>query len=333
MFCHVCGRPLEPSASSCPNCGAAIALPPAPPGHGEPKQKSPALKYILIGCGVLILLGAGAVVAVFFGVKYAFRTSDAARAAVQALRQSNNARHALGEITDVGTPMGSISSEAGGSGSASLSTSVSGSQASGKYYATLQRKDGQWFLVSGRIELADGRSINLETQASGRTVDVPRARGLVLNDAATDTSLWRNVEWEQQHVSLRLPIDWVRIKIDQRELEFRAGDMYSSTYLIGNAWIWERDLPVDNLLAADIQTASENFRNGVIAGYSLREVGGVSGVITISNVGGRRTATWKALVPADGAQKSMDISLGAQRSDFDRLAPMFNAIFNSIRFE
>ena len=109
--------------------------------------------------------------------------------------------------------------------------------------------------------------------------------------------------------------------------------MYSSTYLIGNAWIWERQLPAENLLAADAQTASESLKNGVIIGYTVLEVGGMTGLLTISNVGDRRTATWKAIVEAEGAQTSLDISLGAQVLDFERLEPTFRAFFDSIRFE
>lgn len=97
--------------------------------------------------------------------------------------------------------------------------------------------------------------------------------------------------------------------------------------------IWERQLPAENLLAADAQTVSESLKNGVITGYGVLEVGGVTGLLTISNVGDRRAATWKAIVEAGGAQTSLDISLGAQVLDFKRLEPTFRAIFDSIRFE
>ena len=307
--------------------------PPAGQPSDRPKQKSPALKTIFIGCGLLILLAAGGAVAVFYGIKNALRSSDASKAAVQAIKQSDNARKMLGEITDVGTPMGSISSEAGGSGDASLSMSVTGAKASGAYYATLQRRNGQWFVISGRIELTDGRSINVEAKAAGQSVDVARSAGHQLRNDAADTNSWREVKWRQQHLRFRLPPDWIEKKMSLRELDFRAGEMYSSTYLIGNAWIWERQLPAENLLAADAQTASESLKNGVITGYTVLEVGGVTGLLTISNVGDRRTATWKAIVDGEGAQTSLDISLGAQDQDFERLEPTFRAIFDSIRFE
>ena len=346
MFCQSCGSATEKPARFCQKCGAenpvlreaALGAPPPgfPPAGQEsdrPKQKSPALKIIFIGCGLLILLAAGGAVAVLYGIKHAFKSSDAGKAAVQAVKQSDNARKTLGEITDVGTPMGSISSETGGSGNASLSMSVTGAKAIGTYYATLQRRNGQWFVVSGRIELTDGRSINVEAKAAGQSVDVARSAGHQLSNDAADTNSWREVRWHQQHLRFLLPPDWIEKKMSLGELDFRAGEMYSSTYLIGNAWIWERQLPAENLLAADAQTASESLKNGVITGYAVLEVGGVTGLLTISNVGDRRAATWKAIVEAGGAQTSLDISLGAQVLDFERLEPTFRAIFDSIRFE
>ena len=333
MFCQSCGSSLGPTAGFCPHCGASLAVAPPSTASEKAKRKSPAPKFILIGCCLLILLAAGGVIAVFYGIKYAFKSSEAGLAAVQTLKQSDNARASLGEVTDVGTPMGSISSEAGGSGDASLSMPVTGTKASGKYYATLQRRNGQWFLVSGRIELADGRSINVEGKAAGQSVDVAKSAGHQLKNEATDTRAWREVEWQQQHIRFRLPLDWIQKKMSQRELDFRAGEMYSSTYLVGNAWTWERQLPTENLLGADAQTASESFKNGVIAGYTVKEVGGVMGLLTISNAGDRRTAAWKALVKAGGVQRSIDISLSAKARDFEQLEPAFGAIFDSIRFD
>ena len=167
MFCPSCGSAVVPTARFCPNCGAAVPAPPPAAATDQsaqqPQRKWSAGKVILLGCGLLVLIGIGIAVAAFFGIRYALKSSDAAKVAVQALKESSAARQVLGEINDVGTPMGSISSEIGGSGSATLSMSVTGTKASGKYYATLQRRNGQWMLISGRVELADGRSINVET--------------------------------------------------------------------------------------------------------------------------------------------------------------------------
>jgi hypothetical protein len=63
-----------------------------------------------------------------------------------------------------------------------------------------------------------------------------------------------------------------------------------------------------------------------------KQVGGVTGLLTISSVGDRFVATWKALVPAGNEQKSIDVSLGAPFRDFDQLESTFSSILDSIRF-
>lgn len=204
MFCPNCGGTVETSAKFCPTCGAAVpVLPPtclpADQTAQPPRRKSSAGKFIIIGCALLILIAAGAAVAIFFGIRYALKSSEAARVAVRALKQSSNARQALGEITDVGTPMGSIQSSFGGSGNASLSMSVTGTKASGEYYATLIRRNAQWMLTSGRIELADGRSINIEASALGLSIGAGRtAGGRQLKSDFVDTTSRKEISWKEQ---------------------------------------------------------------------------------------------------------------------------------------
>lgn len=73
--------------------------------------------------------------------------------------------------------------------------------------------------------------------------------------------------------------------------------------------VWERDLASEEFLAADVKTASEKLKNGVIAGYEVRDIGGISGLLTISPVGDRFIATWNAIVSANEEQKLIDVSL------------------------
>jgi len=303
------------------------------PVVNPPERKFPVGKIIAIGCGVLLLLAAGIVLLAFFGVRHFVKSSDAYNAAVNAIKQSSNAQKALGEIVDIGFPSGSWASESGGSGEATLSMSITGSKAQGEYYATLHRRNGQWLLASGRVELSDGRSINIESRGLSSSGKSSAGAGRQLKDDYVDGSTWREVQWSEQHVRLRLPADWIEKTNSLRELDCRLGERYSSTYLTANAWIWDRELPAEGLLAADLQSAAERYRNRVILGYSTREVGGTPGVLTISDVGDRHVATWKSIVTVGGEQKSIDISFGALFRDFDRLEPTFNAILGTVTFQ
>jgi hypothetical protein len=62
-------------------------------------------------------------------------------------------------------------------------------------------------------------------------------------------------------------------------------------------------------------------------------VGDTTGVLTITQTGGRRVATWKAIIASREGQKSIDISLAALDRDFEGLEGTFNAILKSFRFE
>lgn len=188
MVCQSCGNEVASGAQFCQNCGAPTeqpkqAEPPpyAPPVYGGqpyapqpvvmqpglPVKRRSVIKIILVIAVVGILIFVGGIVAIFFGARSLLKNSDANKAAVQALRESPSVSRALGDIRDIGTPMGNISTGIGGSGSADLSMSVEGSRGSGRYYATLERRSGKWFVLSGRVDLRDGRSVNLEGRNRG----------------------------------------------------------------------------------------------------------------------------------------------------------------------
>src|SRR5215831_7059282 len=286
MFCNACGQPLPTGARFCNACGGAV-IGSQEPSQGRPdnelqgsagpardrKRKWPIGKLIIISCYLLIVMAAGVVAAVYFGIRYAFKSSEAYKVAIETLKQNPTATWELGEIYDTGLPAGSVSSESGGSGNASLSMTVKGRVNSAQYFATLQRRNGVWRMSSGRLVLRDGREIAIGGMAF-LSIASPSG-GRQLRNSSIDTSGWRRVVWPEQQMRLSLPPDWISKTKDQRQLDFRVGEVYSSTYLTANAWIFDRELPSANLLQADLETESERFRNGVTSGYSVREVGNV----------------------------------------------------------
>src|SRR5215467_1037447 len=159
MYCSSCGQPLPPSSVICPQCGHATS-----PTGLSPTGKS-WVKWIIVGFGIffvfIFLIVAGVVGLVFYKLK----DSEPARMAVQSLQQNRSAMEALGEIHKIGWPIGSFSTEGGGSGNASFSMSVVGNKTKGKYYATLSRTNGQWRFLSGRLQLDDGRWLEIRGES------------------------------------------------------------------------------------------------------------------------------------------------------------------------
>jgi hypothetical protein len=214
-----------------------------PQNYGAPTgSKPPWGKIILFGCTGILLLAIAVVVAVYYGFRHIMKSSPAYDTSVTALRQSPAAAKALGGITEIGSPRGSVETQSSGGGTATLSMSVTGTLGTGEYYATLYRKNGEWFLESGRVEMSDGRSINI----AGTPVFAsrgPTGGGRQLASSEIDTSGWNEIDWTQQNASFRLPPKWIQKTLSQRELDFRLGEPYSATYLVANAWIWDRNLP------------------------------------------------------------------------------------------
>ena len=151
---------------------------------------------------------------------------------------------------------------AGSVGAGDLTMAVTGTKASGVFEAILERKGGKWTLITGQLTLSDGRVIYLEAPSLETSGAVNHGRQL--STASVDTQYWQQLTWPQQNISLRVPESWIQKEANQRQWDIRAGERYSSTYLMANAWIWERNLPAQNLVAADAQTASEKLRNGII---------------------------------------------------------------------
>lgn len=307
---------------------------------GVPSQDSGrSLKpWIFLGCGCLTLFAlliAGIVGFVFYQIK----DSEAGRLTERTLRESPAAREALGEIRDTGWPIGSVSVEGGGSGKASLSMSVEGGKAEGKFYATLIRQDGRWQVVSGRLELEDGRSIPLEGSAAPATPEAPVAAGppasggQALKADRSAVAAWTPIAWPDQEIRLEVPADWEQIELAKRALEFRPKDR--KAYFTGNLTYFDQKIPFGPIMEALLTKAAAQLKREEILGYARKDIGPAQGILQLERRGdGQTTAVWNGYfdTPEFGTV-SVTFLLGAPTpEDFQRYEPALGAILDSIRF-
>ena len=223
--------------------------------------------------------------------------------------------------------------------------SVKGTKAKGTYYVTLLRENNVWRLVSGRVELEDGQTINIE--ADGRTgkgglkvgsnISIKeQSAGAQLSDEKAQTNGWQEVKWDEQKMIFLLPPDWKQERQSQRDIDYRP-PQNRWTFMIASAWVFDADLPFDNPLQTQLRSMKERFNNGIIAGYATRKVDNTPGVVSLSsqpdNSENRREVTWSGYLLTDGKPRSIDIKFGAKGKDFPELEPQINSILDSIHFE
>ncbi len=186
MICTSCGNDVESINRFCPKCGAPVQ-PQSPPMYespppysspqtpmmggpmAQPAKKSGCGKIILIVAIILLILGGGLAVAIYFGYHYAEKTlksSEAYTAAVTALKGNDEVKDHLGEVKDTGFPLGTFSQNADGSGNAAFVMSVQGSKASGHYEVSLVRRNSVWRLEKGIVRTNSGQTINITDQRS-----------------------------------------------------------------------------------------------------------------------------------------------------------------------
>ncbi|CAN5877844.1 hypothetical protein BH18ACI4_BH18ACI4_27580 [soil metagenome] len=186
MICTSCGNAVESINRFCPKCGAPVQ-PQPPPMYGspppysspqpplmgepvaQPAKKSGCGKIILIVAIILLVLGGGLAVAIYFGYQYVEKTlksSEAYTVAVNALKENDEVKDHLGEIKGTGFPLGSFSQNADGSGNAAFVMSVQGSKASGQYEVNLARSNSVWQLEKGIVRTDGGQTINVTDHRS-----------------------------------------------------------------------------------------------------------------------------------------------------------------------
>lgn len=198
MNCMNCGSAVSPGVRFCPRCGSPQAQQPAPPytppyeppgGQMQtswdagpqgrpPRRKSRAGKILLIVFGVLLLIGAGAGLAAYYGYRYlesSLKSSEAYQLAEKELKRSPAVAERLGEIKSTGFPVGNFDVDAGGSGSAQFTVAVEGTKASGRYFVLMEREAGKWKIMRAFVQLNDAAEMIYVVGAEGEGGEGPEA--------------------------------------------------------------------------------------------------------------------------------------------------------------
>jgi hypothetical protein len=195
--------------------------------------------------------------------------------------------------------------------------------------------NGIWVLQSSRLQLKDGRSIELggsELPSSGLSPPAfPPSGGRLLKADASAVRGWRSIEWTAQKIPLQVPEGWNQTKLDRDGLEFRATDR--SAYFFGNVVSFHQKIPVDQLIPSLVQKASGQFKDGQLAGYDLKELGKGQGILQIESRGdGVTMASWEGYDDSESETKSFTFVMGASSAkDFDRWEGAFGAILESVK--
>ena len=189
MQCQNCGHELQPGTRFCTKCGALVAPSPAVPppprpapaqpqvsfgdapraplgGTGQPRGKSGCGKVLLILALVGVVGLAAVGVAVYYGYKFAeekIKTSEAYTVAIAALKADPEVAEKMGTIKETGFPLGNFQENADGTGAAAYRVSVVGTKAQGTYTVVMTRRQRRWQLVTGKLTLADGETIDIKS--------------------------------------------------------------------------------------------------------------------------------------------------------------------------
>jgi TonB family protein len=135
-----------------------------PGGAAPPPRKSSCGKIVLI-LGIILVLLLGAVgAAIYFGygaLEKKLKSSEAYTLAVQALKENPEVQDKMGEIQETGFPLGAYTQNDQGSGDAAFVMSVKGAKASGQYQVEMKRSGGVWRIVTGKVRLANGETIDV----------------------------------------------------------------------------------------------------------------------------------------------------------------------------
>jgi TonB family protein len=187
MQCSNCGQELRPGTKFCTKCGTLVtsgATAPTPPTRptvsfgdapraplagasmSQAQRKSGCGKILLILALVGVVGLAGVGVAIYYGYRFAqekIKASEAYTVAMNALKENPEVAQRMGEIKETGFPLGNFTENNDGTGAAAYRVSVVGTKMNGDYYVVLTRRQRRWMLVTGKVTLANGDTIDVKT--------------------------------------------------------------------------------------------------------------------------------------------------------------------------
>ena len=133
-----------------------------PPPTQPPAQKSSGcLKVFLIGCGVLIVLGAACVAALVFVVFAAIKKSDVYSDALNRVRADQRVVAALGEPITPGFWVSGKMNLDNGKGNADFTFPVSGPKGSARVHAVASTEGQKWEYTELVVTPSNGPPINV----------------------------------------------------------------------------------------------------------------------------------------------------------------------------
>jgi hypothetical protein len=297
----------------------------------DQKTFPPWVKTLLVVIGIGFVLAMMGVASLVYVIFYRISQSQPAQMSVAAVKSSPEVQGAVGEIQKTHWPLGSISVEGGGSGQASFSFKVKGNKGEGKAYTTLKKINGQWQLESGRFQVNNGPSIDLQTTAAIPSGLPGAFGGRQLKGDPNAVAQWRDVEWPGQGIHFRIPADWKELKSEPETIEYRPED--SSAYFLGNATYFDQVIPFHALLQQDLKTKANQLERGEIKGYKQLSIGAMEGMLEMhGDKAGNSLVTWTGYrdTPKYGTESITFLFGSTSLGSFEQAEPILGAILDSI---
>jgi hypothetical protein len=158
-----------------------------PPPVAQPAKKSGCLKWGLIGCGSLLVLGAIFCVVIVVVVFGAMKKSDVYQEALKRAQSDPAVIAALGTPIEAGLMVsGSVNVDTSG-GHATLDFPISGPKGKGTVHAVATKAGEKWEYTELTVTPANGSKINLLPPPSTSTTTT-ESTTTTTDTSATDTS-------------------------------------------------------------------------------------------------------------------------------------------------